>query len=54
MVILMSEQHKPTRKNAKKEQPSLLGDWQSFRALQEAAYRNHGKHTLQANYRYLG
>ncbi|MGA2386966.1 MAG: hypothetical protein ABSG33_10595 [Candidatus Bathyarchaeia archaeon] len=39
----MRQQNKQTRKAAAKAQPSLLGDWQSFRALQEAVYTAQGK-----------
>ena len=39
----MRKQNKQTRKAAANAAASLLGDWQSFRALQQTAYVACGK-----------
>ncbi len=44
MVIEMDQKSKQVKKSAVKAQPkSLLEDWQSFRAWQEALYNSCGK-----------
>jgi len=43
-VQLMKEKTKQTKKTAAEtEKRSLLEDWQSFRAWQEALYQSHAK-----------